>query len=63
MRLGEGQCRNVFRLDDPACRACAGHNKACRGYSPAEPVRKADKLNRPGKPDSLDKGENIENGI
>ena len=54
MRLGEGQCQNVFRLDVQACRACAGHNKACRGYSPAEPVRKADKLNGPGKPDSSD---------
>ena len=54
MRLGEGQCRNVFRLDDPACRACAGHNKECRGYSPAEHEKKTDEPNCPGKPDSSD---------
>lgn len=36
MRLGEGQCRNVFRLDKKACRACAGYNKTCLAYSPAE---------------------------
>lgn len=39
MRLGEGQCRNVFRLDKKACRACAGHNKTCPAYSPAEKRR------------------------
>lgn len=54
MRLGEGQCRNVFRLDDPACRACAGHNKACRGYSPAGAEKKTDRPNCSGKPDSSD---------
>lgn len=35
MRLGEGQCRNVFRLDKKGCRACAGYNKTCPMYNPA----------------------------
>ena len=35
MRLGEGQCRNVFRLDKKGCRACAGYNKTCPAYNPA----------------------------
>ena len=39
MKLGEGQCRNVFRLDKKACRACAGHDKTCPAYSPAEKER------------------------
>ena len=63
MRLGEGRCRNVFRLDKKGCRACAGHNKACRGYSPAGAKKKTDRPNCPEKPDGLEKGEKIENGI
>lgn len=34
--MTENQCRNVFRLDRPDCRACAGHNRNCPGYSPNE---------------------------
>lgn len=45
MRLGEGQCRNVFRLDKKACQACAGYNKTCPAYSPAGPGKKTEKLN------------------
>ena len=54
MRLGEEQCRNVFRLDEKACRACAGRNKTCPTYSPAGPGQKAVELNRLAFPDSSD---------
>lgn len=54
MRLGEGQCRNVFRLDKKACRACAGYNKTCPSYSPAGPGQKTVELNRLAFPDSSD---------
>lgn len=54
MRLGEGQCRNVFRLDKKACRACAGHNKTCPMYNPAGPGQKTVELNRLAFPDGSD---------
>ena len=54
MRLGEGQCRNVFRLDKKACRACAGYNKTCPMYSPAGPGQKTVELNHPAFPDGSD---------
>ena len=52
MKLGEGQCRNVFRQDKKACLACAGYNKTCPAYSPAGPGKKTEKLNGSEKPDS-----------
>ena len=52
MKLGEEQCRNVFRLDRESCRACAGHNKTCPMYNTAGPGKKTEKLNGSEKPDS-----------
>ena len=34
--MNKDQCQNTFRLDRPDCRACAGHNRNCPGYSPNE---------------------------
>ena len=39
--MTENQCRNVFRLDRPDCRACAGHNRNCPGYSPKRETKRA----------------------